>query len=149
MTTTTDDTLLEITRVFDAPPARVFNAWLTREEWQSWIGPEGTDSEVPLLEPRVGGRYRVVMTMSDGKVIAVGGMFRSIEPPERLAFTWGWEGDDSRQSLVTITFGDLGGKTKLTLRHEGLGTVDNRDAHGKGWNSTLNKLAAYVATPIG
>ena len=57
--------VLEITRVFDATPAHVFEAWLDREEWQSWIGPEGIDCEVPLLERRVGGRYRVIMHLPD------------------------------------------------------------------------------------
>jgi hypothetical protein len=38
-----------------------------------------------------------------------------------------------------------GDKTELTLRQEGLGSVSNRDDHGKGWNGTLNKLDAYLA----
>lgn len=41
MSATAEDTTLEISRMFDAPAARVFNAWLNREEWQAWIGPEG------------------------------------------------------------------------------------------------------------
>jgi hypothetical protein len=41
---------------------------------------------------------------------------------------------------------ELNGRTELTLRHEGLPTAADRDGHGKGWNSALNKLAAYVAT---
>ena len=61
MTADTNETTLAITRLFDAPPARVFDAWLKREEWQSWIGPEGMSCEVPVLEPRVGGRYRLTM----------------------------------------------------------------------------------------
>ena len=43
--------VLEIVRSFDAPPARVSDAWLVREQWQAWIGPEGVQCEVPLLEP--------------------------------------------------------------------------------------------------
>ena len=50
------DTVLEITRVFDAPLARVFAALLMVLERQAWIGPEGVDCDVQLLEPRVGGR---------------------------------------------------------------------------------------------
>ena len=51
-----DDTTLLITRIFDAPREQVFDAWLTREEWQAWIGPEGVRCDVPLLEAHVGGR---------------------------------------------------------------------------------------------
>ncbi len=147
MKTPVDDTVLEITRILDAPPARVFGAWLTREQWQAWIGPEGVRCEVPLLEPRAGGRYRVIMNLPDGKTLLVAGVYRTIDEPRRLVFTWGLEGDVERQSLVTITFEDVGGKTELTLRQEGLGSIENRDAHAAGWNGALNKLAGYLAHP--
>ena len=146
MNAAADDTVLEITRMFDAPPARVFNAWLNREEWQSWIGPEGINCEVPLLEPRIGGRYRIVMRLSDGRVIPVAGVFKTIDAPRTLAFTWGWENDPTRQSLITLTLREKTGKTELTLRQEGLGSAATRDDHGRGWNSALNKLVAHLAT---
>ena len=139
---------LEMTRFFDAPPARVFDAWLNREEWQAWIGPEGMSCEVPILEPHVGGRYRIMMRLSDGRVIPVAGVFKIIDAPWKLVFTWGWEGDPSRESLVTITLHERGGQTELTLRQEGLGSASNRDDHGKGWNSALNKLASYLARAL-
>jgi uncharacterized protein YndB with AHSA1/START domain len=138
------DTTLEITRIFDASPERLFSAWLEREEWQAWIGPKGVSCEVPLLEPWVGGRYRITMRLSDGRVIPVAGVFKTIERPSRLVFTWGWEGDPSRQSLVALSFRDVNGKTELTLRHEGLESLSSRDDHGKGWNSALDKLVEYI-----
>jgi uncharacterized protein YndB with AHSA1/START domain len=147
-----DITVLEITRIFDAPRERVFDAWTVREEWQSWIGPEGIDCEVPTLDARVGGRYKVIMRLTDGRIIPVGGVFREVDRPQRLVFTWKWEGEgepagegDAVDTLITLTFRDVAGKTELTLRHEGLRTVENRDSHGKGWNSALNKLVAYLA----
>lgn len=140
-----DDTTLVITRLFDAPPARVFDAWLDREEWQAWIGPEGVVCEVPVLQPHVGGCYRLTMRMPSGDTIPVAGVFRVIDRPNTLAFTWGRDGDPSQQSLVTLKFALTGNKTELTLRQEGLGSSENRDAHGKGWNSALNKLDRYLA----
>lgn len=139
-----EDTTLIITRLIEAPPARVFDAWLNREEWQAWIGPEGMNCEVPLLEPHVGGRYRITMRLTDGRVIPVGGIFRAIERPRTLVFTWGPEGDSSRESLLTLTFIETGDNTKLTLRQAGLGSVASRDDHVKGWNGALNKLELYL-----
>lgn len=139
-----DETTLEIIRLFDAPPGRVFDAWLSREEWQAWIGPEGVNCEVPVLEPRIGGRYRVIMRLSDGRVIPVAGVFKRIDRPTALVFTWGWENDPLRESLVTLLFREKGNQTELVLRQEGLGSVSNRDDHGRGWNSALNKLTAYL-----
>ena len=143
MTARFDDMALEITRVFDAPPEWVFAAWLDLRQFQSWIGPEGIDCEVELLEPQVGGRYRLVMNTPE-RVIPVSGVFRSIEPSSRLVFTWGWEGDPVRQSLITLTLRGLDGKTELTLRQEGLGSVESREGHVRGWNSALNKLDRFL-----
>ena len=144
-----EDTTLILTRLFDAPPARVFDAWLMREEWQAWIGPEGMNCDVPLLEPRIGGRYRITMRLTDGQVIPVGGVFKAIDKPKTLVLTWGRDGDASRVSLLTLTFTQRGKATELTLRQQGLGSVASRDDHIKGWNSTLNKLVRYISAAAG
>ena len=135
---------LEVVRLFDALPAQVFTAWLNREEWQAWIGPEGFNCDVPFLEPRVGGFYRITMRLSDGRVIPVGGVFKTIDAPRNLVFTWGPEGDASRESLITLTLRAKGAQTELTLRQEGLSSASNRDNHVTGWNDTLNKLARHL-----
>ena len=83
MSVAAEDTTLEITHLFNAPPARVFNAWLNREEWQAWIGPEGINCDVPLLEPRVGGRYRITMRLSDGREVIDTDRCRNAEPSFR------------------------------------------------------------------
>jgi uncharacterized protein YndB with AHSA1/START domain len=149
MSAAIEDTTLVMTRMFDAPCARVFDAWLDREEWQAWIGPEGISCEIPLLEPRVGGHYRINMRMSSGQLVPVTGTFQTIDRPRTLVLTWGWDGDPSRQSLLTLTFADKGGRTELTLRQEGLGSAANRDDHSRGWDSALNKLDKYLAAPKG
>lgn len=139
-----DDTILVITRAFEALPDRVFDAWLTREEWQCWIGPEGVDCDIHLLEPRVGGSYRLTMHVGGQPPIAVAGVFKVIDRPRLLSFTWGAADDPARQSLVTLTFLELNGKTEMTLRQEGLGSAANREQFGRGWNSALNKLDRYL-----
>jgi uncharacterized protein YndB with AHSA1/START domain len=139
-----DDTTLLITRIFDAPREQVFDAWLTREEWQAWIGPEGVRCDVPLLEAHVGGRYRIDMHMPDDTVLPVSGSFKVIDRPRSLSFTWGRDGDPSRQSLITLSFNDREGATELTFRQEGLGSAFERDQHGQGWSSALNKLQRHL-----
>ncbi len=142
---TTGDTTLEISRLFDAAPADVFNAWLNREEWQSWIGPPGLQCKVPLLEPRVGGRYRIIMRLTDGRVIPVAGLFQAIDAPRTLVFTWGAESDPTRHTLITLMFAEKGAKTELKLQQEGFANAESRNIHRTGWNDALNKLAEYLA----
>lgn len=142
---TDDETTLVIERTFDAPVEAVFDAWMAREQWQAWIGPEGADCAVPVLEPQVGGRYEIEMRMSDGSLIPVTGVFQAIDRPHAVRFTWGWAGDPDRQSVITLTFRAAGGGTRLTLRQEGLGTLANRDGHERGWSSALRKLDRFLA----
>ena len=142
--TTILNPVLVIRRLFDAPPETVFDAWLEREQWQAWIGPEGCQCDVPLLEPKVGGRYRIQMHLSDGREIPVEGVFKVVDRPHALAFTWGWALGGHADTLVSLTFRAVGGQTEITLTHEGLPGEEDRINHGKGWNSALNKLARFV-----
>jgi uncharacterized protein YndB with AHSA1/START domain len=144
MSTTTASPVLEIRRLFDAPPDAVFDAWLEREQWQAWIGPEGCQCAVPVLEPKVGGHYRIRMRLPDGSEKDVEGVFRTIDRPNVLAFTWSWPLSGKGDTLVTLVFRAKGSQTEITLTHAGLPTPEDREGHGKGWNSTLNKLARYV-----
>jgi uncharacterized protein YndB with AHSA1/START domain len=146
VTSLQDETTLELRRVFEASPAAVFDAWVTREQWAAWIGPEGMNCEVPVLEPRVGGRYEITMHLTNGQVIPVSGVFKTIERPRLLVFSWGWNGDPARQSLITLEFLARGARTELVLRQEGLQSSANRDDHGRGWNSALNKLERHLAS---
>jgi uncharacterized protein YndB with AHSA1/START domain len=145
MNAAADDTTVVIARLFDAPPTRVFGAWVNREAFQSWIGPEGMTLAVPLLEARVGGRYRVIMRFADGRELPVGGEYKRIEAPVALEMSWGAESDPSRQSMIKLEFAEAQGKTKLSLRQIGLPSVASRDVHQRGWSGTLNKLAVYLA----
>lgn len=139
-----DDADLSLTRVFEASPEQVFDAWLSREAWQAWLGPEGVRCEVTLHEPRVGGAFRLQMRMPDGNRIGVAGVFRLIDRPRALQFTWGAEGDASRQSTITLNLVDLGGKTELKLRQQGAGNAGSRDAHADGWRRAFDKLDLFL-----
>jgi uncharacterized protein YndB with AHSA1/START domain len=143
MSTSTLSPVLQIRRVFEAAPEDVFDAWFEREQWQAWIGPQGCQCDVPVLEPKVGGRYRILMHLTDGREIPVEGEFKTVDRPRALVFTWGWALSGG-STTVSLAFKSVAGGTELTLTHEGLPTPEDREGHGKGWNSALNKLARYV-----
>ena len=46
--------------------------------------------------------------------------------------------------LVTVTFEEQAGKTKMTLRHEGLPVGEMREGAGQGWNESFDKLAVSL-----
>jgi len=140
------ETTLKVRRVFQAPRERVFRAWTDAKELASWFAPS-TDysTQVPELDLKVGGKYKVEMHHKGGNVHTVGGTYREIRPPERIVFTWSWEGDPSAsESLVTIEFLDLGPATEVLLTHVQLPSAEEREKHEHGWNGCLAQLAEYV-----
>jgi uncharacterized protein YndB with AHSA1/START domain len=145
------DRMLVMTRIFDAPRERVFDAWLDKKLIGQWIGPRSVRAEPQEMTPKIGGRYRIHMRGSDGSDgPVVGGVYREIVRPERLVFTWNWEtghpmGASGQETLITLTFVDRGGKTEMTLRHENFESTASRDSHNQGWAASFDKLAEILS----
>ena len=142
-----DEPTLRLERTFAAPRERVFRAWTDAAELSRWFAPtDEHTTKVIALDVRVGGRYRVKMHSPGGKVYTVVGTFREVRPPEKLVFTWAWEGKDMGETLVTLEFHDRKGSTDLVLTHELFPTQELRDEYNKGWDGCLSRLAKLVAT---
>jgi uncharacterized protein YndB with AHSA1/START domain len=109
---------IAMTRVFDAPRALVFEAWTKPELLKRWLyGPEEYPLAVCEIDLRVGGTLRFVWRSRDEKDAGMGmsGVYREIEPPDRLVFTEVWDEDwTGGEALVTIIFTEHAGKTTLT-----------------------------------
>lgn len=133
-----------VTRVFDAPRDRVFKAWTDPEQRVKWFGPTGFTATIIENDVRPGGAYDFHMRGPNYDE-HWRGVYREVITPERLVFTWGpWLRASTGDTLVTVTFEDLGGKTRLTLRHATFPTEAMRDDHARGWNSTLDRLAEVL-----
>lgn len=145
--TTSDAPTLRLERTFAAPRERVFRAWTDPAELSRWFAPtDEHTTKVIALDVRVGGRYRVEMHSPSGNVHIVVGTFREVRPPEKLVFTWAWEGKDMGETLVTLEFRDRAGSTDLILTHELFPTQELRDEHSRGWNGCLTRLAKLVTS---
>jgi uncharacterized protein YndB with AHSA1/START domain len=139
---------LVIERVFDAPRTQVFNAWTDPERLMQWWGPHGFTMRVSKMDLRSGGSWRFCMRSADGIEEWQQGVYREIIEPVRLVFTYAFEdmtGKPGHETLVTVTFADHGGKTKLTVHHAAFETVAVRDDHVRGWSEALDHLAGLVA----
>ncbi|HWY60648.1 MAG TPA: SRPBCC domain-containing protein [Rhizomicrobium sp.] len=137
------DTVLEITRVIAAPPEQVFDAWL-QKSWGEWAGPPGVKGEVLQLEPKVGGKYKMVMHRPDGGTLTVGGTYKEITRPSRLVMSWKWEHEET-DTLITLSFRSKGQGTEIHMRHEGFANADRRDSHNNGWTGTFDRLEKFIA----
>src|SRR5215204_4662297 len=119
---------IRIIRDFDAPPDKVFRAWIEPQLVVQWLGPKSTEMRIEQWDARTGGNYRYT-TLQDGAEVALFYVcFHEVRPSERLVQTFTWEGMPDGVSLETMTFEDLGGGRTRTI---GLSVVDNfetRDA---------------------
>jgi uncharacterized protein YndB with AHSA1/START domain len=143
-----------IERIFDAPVEMVWRAWTEPEHFKRWMGPKGYTCPALEIDLRVGGKFLGAMRSPEGQDIWSTGVYREIIPFKRLVTTdsfadengnvvpashYGIEVDMPLEMTVTVTFEDLGGRTKLTLQHEGM------PADGaQGWNESFDKLAAIL-----
>jgi uncharacterized protein YndB with AHSA1/START domain len=132
--TTTRETTIEadpnlptirIIRDFEAPPDKVFRAWIEPELVAQWLGPKSTEMRIDQWNARTGGNYRYA-ALQDGEEVAVFyGSFHEVRPNERLVQTFTWEGMPDGVSLETMTFEDLGDGRTRTI---GLSVVENLEA---------------------
>jgi uncharacterized protein YndB with AHSA1/START domain len=82
-TATASDRELVIQRIFDAPRARVFDAWTKVEHVVNWFGPSEFTAPFCEIDFRVGGSYRICMRAPEGEDHWVSGEYREIVEPER------------------------------------------------------------------
>jgi uncharacterized protein YndB with AHSA1/START domain len=140
---------LVITRVFDAPRDVVFKAWTDPRQAMSWWGPRDYPATHLEMDVRPGGAWRgCLRATQSGKELWQRGVFREVIAPERLVFTFVWEeaGERGLETLVTVTFAEQGGKTRMIFRHAPFQSVEERHGHHGGWTSTFDRLDEHLAT---
>jgi uncharacterized protein YndB with AHSA1/START domain len=103
-----------MTRTFDAPRDLVFKTMTDPNLIPQWWGPRYLTTTVDEMDLRPGGRWRYVQRDPQGNEHAFHGVYHDITAPERLVFTFEYEGVPGHVLLDTVTLEELDGKTKLT-----------------------------------
>jgi len=149
---------LTISRVFDAPRWRVWNALTEPSSIMKWWGPREFTSPSCTADFRIGGKYLFCMRSPEGKDYWSTGVYREIVPLERIvcsdsfsdeqgnvvpASHYGMPGEMPVEMNVVFSLEDVEGKTRMTLRHEGMPEEMMNDASA-GWNGSFDKLEASL-----
>jgi uncharacterized protein YndB with AHSA1/START domain len=133
-----------ITRVLDAPRAKVFDAWSRPEHLVRWWGPRGFTLSSCELDFRPGGAYRMVMRGPDGVEFPFHGVYREIVPPTLIVFSGVIDPVAGVAVLTTVTFEDEGRKTRITVRQTVPKMKEAAAGQRQGWTETLERLAEHL-----
>ena len=139
--------VLRMERVFRTDPERLFAAWTDPKKLASWWGPEGMTTPTCEMDVREGGSWLTTMRNDKGDEYTVSGVYRVIDPPSLLVFTWAWHNDgmrDGHETEVILEFEAVDGGTRLSLEQRTFEEQEHRDSHRGGWTSSFNDLARLV-----
>jgi uncharacterized protein YndB with AHSA1/START domain len=155
-----------ISRVFDAPREVVFKAFTDLEHMTHWWGPKGFKVVASEMDLRPGGMYHFGLQAADGNTMWGRFIYREIVAPERVVWVHSFSDEKGGltrhpmspewplEMLATMSFEDVGGKTKLTISwvpinesDEERATFDKgRGSMTQGWSGTFEQLEAYLAS---
>ena len=147
MAARSDELTLEMKRVLAAVPSVVFRAFSDSGELAKWWGPKGFTTLSLEFQPGVGESYRIEMQPPEGDRFHLTGEFREVDPPARLVYTFVWEDPDPDdvETLVALSFRDLGGSTEVALTQGPFKTEARRALHRDGWTDSFDKLERLIS----
>lgn len=136
---------LRLSRRFNAPCEKVWQAWTDPQALKQWFGP-GEISTVPVAEIdlRVGGRFHVLMLTDTGEEHDVSGIYQEVVPLQKLRFSWYWKSTPERVSMVTINLKPDGRGTVMDFLHEQFFDEQARQGHEHGWTGSFIKLQTLL-----
>ena len=154
-----------ISRVFDAPRERVWQAWTEVERLKQWWGPKGFTVAHCTVDLRQGSCMHYCLRTPEGKEMWGRFVYREIVKPERLVWINSFSDRQGgltvhpmspnwpREMLSTATFEALGGQTRLTVHWvplEGSSELarktfeEGRESMKMGWTGTMEQLTDYL-----
>lgn len=149
-----------INKVLHAPIEKVFNAFVDPSIMVQWYSPEDMTTPHAEVDLRVGGSYAVTMSFIDeipfegmAKNVTVRGIYKEIDIPNKLVFTWKWDGQED-ETLVTVEFDSISeNQTAVTLVHSGFVKDEteypeglSHKNHKQGWKTAFDKLQITLST---
>ena len=158
------DFYFTISRVFDSPVEKVWDAWTSPEKLKAWFGPKGFEILENHLNLKVGGSYHYGLKTPEGKKFWGYWKFLDIEKSKHLMFLMSFADENAKVVKhpwndnwplyihAEISFLDIKGKTKLTVtlkpyeasNNEYETFVQGADSMKQGWDGTLEQLENFL-----
>lgn len=136
-----------MTRVFPGSRERVFECLANPALLARWWGPRGFSIPNIDFTPRVGATYRISMQPPEGEPFQLSGIFREVDAPSQLAFSFEWEpaDRDDEETLAELSVQVIDDSTEIRLRQGLFKTEARRALHGDGWTESFDRLSELLA----
>lgn len=142
-----DELVLNITRIFDAPREVVFDCWADPAKISQWSAPHGMSIEAGVGECKTGEHWKSTMKGPNFQMDLAGDYIEVIEN-KKIVFTHSWfnpDGTTGETTTCTVEFADIDGKCEMTFTQTGFANAESRDGHGGGWGQCFEKLDTLIA----
>ena len=146
---------VHISRIFDAPRELVFKAWTDPEQLLKWYAPTGCKITFPQIDIKPGGSFLSCIHIPDGKECWCKGTYQEVVFPERIVHTMrisdglgnsisaieaGMDPEWPEETVLTVTFEDLEGKTRLILHQTVSEALAKRTGAYPSWIIMFDRL---------
>jgi len=153
------DREVRIVREFDAPQSLVFRAWTDATQLPQWFAPTGCAIRFRTLDIRPGGEFHSCIRTPDGQECWCKGVYREVTSPERIVFTMAISNDAGeligplaagmdpawpQETIVTVTFEEREGRTKLILHQTVSETLAEKTGAYPSWLDMLGRLEGLL-----
>lgn len=158
MKPSTNERTIQISRVFDLPLKKVWQAWTEPEEFKKWWGPEGYSCPSCSIDLTEGGLYLSCMRSEEGDDFWSTGIFKEIIPFKKLVFTDNFADEKGKvipasalkmpgkwpkELLITVFLEEENGKIRMNFIHEGV-PIELQNDCTSGWQQSFGKLERNV-----
>lgn len=139
-------------RIIPASPAEVFEAWTQPGIIRQWLAPGENHVIEAHTDVRVGGAFLIKSAAPDGVVHTIRGVYRELQPAQRIAMTWSYSGPVEllchMETLLEIDLSETAdGSTAMTVRQSHIASRDAADAYAGGWPTCFDKLDKALGAP--
>ena len=135
---------LKFSRSFEAKPAFVFKALTHPDLIKKWFGPHGYTCPVVDVDLRVGGNYHIEMKPPEGEIIKLDGVYKVVDPPNALEYTWQWDEPDAKETGVKVQFNPSGNRTEVFVEQGEFANAESKEGHEQGWLASLDRLEEII-----
>jgi uncharacterized protein YndB with AHSA1/START domain len=141
---------VQLHRVIRSTPDRIYRAFLDADAWAKWLPPHGFTGKVHLLEPKVGGAYKMSFTnFTTGQSHSFGGEYLELIPHQKLRYTAVFDNPHMPGTMqTTVTLKAVSCGVELSILQEGIPSFIPAEACYLGWQESLQLLTQLVEPEI-